>query len=222
MHTIRIVVALAALAALGNCHATITYSAEPIEGWVVDAETGRPLEDVVVLAHWQLRGGIERQIKGELMILETKTNRDGRFAFPGWGPKAVSDSTARLWDEDPQLLFAKHGYQLLELSNASRVGPVDTEKLLRSSTWNGKRIEIKSFKDNVAARESAFNYSYARFLPWYGRDCEWKQMPLLIGFLYDEVSQLAQLGAKPDALPTGFPSEGRCGSAKIWLQGIGK
>ena len=31
-----------------------TYSAEAIEAWVVDAETGQPIEGVVVAANWQL------------------------------------------------------------------------------------------------------------------------------------------------------------------------
>ena len=64
-----------------HCYAFITYSAEPIEAWVVDEETGKPLEDVVVLAHWQLRSTwIEPQIIGELTILDTKTDSNGRFA----------------------------------------------------------------------------------------------------------------------------------------------
>ena len=33
------------------------YSAAPIEAWVVDAETGKPLEGVIVSANWQLKAG---------------------------------------------------------------------------------------------------------------------------------------------------------------------
>src|SRR6266478_4917450 len=33
----------------------VIYSAEAIEGWVVDSETGKPTEGVIVVAHWQLK-----------------------------------------------------------------------------------------------------------------------------------------------------------------------
>ena len=35
----------------------VIYSAEAIEGWVVDSETGKPIEELTVVAHWQLKGG---------------------------------------------------------------------------------------------------------------------------------------------------------------------
>jgi hypothetical protein len=39
-----------ALSACGSPY----YTADPIEAWVVDAETGKPIEGAVVTANWQL------------------------------------------------------------------------------------------------------------------------------------------------------------------------
>ena len=65
-----------------------TYTAEPIEAWVVDPETNQPLQDVIVVAHWQLKGGLEGGNRvGQMMVMETVTDAQGRFYFPGWGPK---------------------------------------------------------------------------------------------------------------------------------------
>ena len=60
-----------------------SYNADAIEGWVVDRETGNPIEGVVVVAHWQLRGGLEGGTPiRELKILESVTDHDGRYSFP--------------------------------------------------------------------------------------------------------------------------------------------
>src|SRR2546422_4340820 len=74
---------------LSACHSlTFFYSAEAIEGSVADAETGRPLEGVIAVAHWQLKGGFEGGTPiGELQILEAVTDPNGRYSFPAWGPK---------------------------------------------------------------------------------------------------------------------------------------
>src|SRR6266540_7096039 len=97
---------------LMSLHACSTYSAKPIEAWVVDEETKQPLEGVIVVANWELRYGLEGGAY-QLTIMETVTDKNGRFYFPGWGPKAIPKelpSGARLKEDDPGLLFYKHGY----------------------------------------------------------------------------------------------------------------
>src|SRR5882672_257399 len=52
------------------------YRAEAIEGWVADAETGMPLEGVIVVGHWRLKGGFEGgNPVAELKILESVTDQ---------------------------------------------------------------------------------------------------------------------------------------------------
>jgi hypothetical protein len=82
----KLVVTLALWAlALSACE---RYSADPIEAWVVDASSGAPLEGVIVTANWQRTGGFEGSYpKGQMMVMETTTDKKGRFQFSGWGPK---------------------------------------------------------------------------------------------------------------------------------------
>ena len=223
MHAIRMSIALAALSMSVNCHAVISYSAEPIEGWVVDAETGSPLQDVIVLANWELRGGMERQILGELTILEARSNRNGRFVFPGWGPKTVSEESARLWDEDPQLHFIKSGYKYRSIQNETIVGPVNTEKSVRSSRWNGKRIAMERLKEGSLDAVADFYMSDIRRLVGSGKGCEWKEMPLTVAYLLREGRRLKSLGLDVYVFdPRNFSNQDRCGSAAKWAEEISR
>ena len=77
------------------CAATFTltacnrYSAESTEGWVIDADTKKPIEGVIVVANWQLHkstmGG--KRPADHLNIMETMTDNDGLFYFEGWEKK---------------------------------------------------------------------------------------------------------------------------------------
>lgn len=100
------------LAATSGC--TREYSARPTYGFVVDAETRRPIEGAVVLAHWDLEFGLEGGSAYSWVVMETLTNAEGRFDFPAWGPRRVPDflpGEARLKGHDPLVVFFKLGYQ---------------------------------------------------------------------------------------------------------------
>ena len=75
--------------ALAGCN---RYSAEPIEGWVVDAKTKKPIEGVIVVADWQLHKNTSLGGKipaSHLYIVETRTDRNGLFRFEEWGPRTA-------------------------------------------------------------------------------------------------------------------------------------
>jgi hypothetical protein len=68
------------------CEGQLRHSSEPIEAWVIDAETKKPLEGVIVTANWELTGGWEGSYpKGQMMVMEAVSDANGRFRFPGWG-----------------------------------------------------------------------------------------------------------------------------------------
>ena len=224
-----IATALGCALSLANAMATepsaagLTYSAASIEGWVVDAETGKPVGDVVVLAHWQLRSTlIEPQIIGELTILETKTDSNGRFYFPAWGPKIMWTPYARLSNADPHIMFLKQGYQFHSVLNDSVVGPIDREKPIRTSQWNGKQIPMKSFHGNEAAAAREFYLSEIRRLLGSGKDCEWKEMPLTVAYVLREGTRLKKaLGTDVYLFdPQSFSHQDRCGSAQAWVDAL--
>jgi hypothetical protein len=153
---------------LSACATTREYSAEPIEAWVVDAETGQPLEGVIVVAHWKLEGtGLywdtekwelagsihQGHTVGALQVFEAVTDHNGRFFFPAWGPLKARNGI--LTDSDPALLLFKGGYEYKPLSNSLGTGGIDRERVRstrRWSNWNGKTIELMPFQMALAAR----------------------------------------------------------------------
>ena len=77
------------------------YSALPIAGKVVDADTGEPLEGAIVIAVWQLeRGfGLEGTIPSSFMnVSEVVTDEDGNYFIEGWGPlRRPEGPLSRVW-----------------------------------------------------------------------------------------------------------------------------
>ncbi|WP_347257938.1 hypothetical protein [Methylocaldum sp.] len=172
------------------------YSTEPIQARVVDAETKQPLEDVNVVANWQLEGGLEGGTNlGQMMVMETVTDSAGQFSFPAWGPKAIPSGypleyqNARLKDMDPQLLLFKSGYKYLALYNRKTAEQMRGKgPSVRTSDWNGKTIEMRKFKGNLEEYAGELSYLnillenvavlYPTELPQ--NPCKWKRIPLVI------------------------------------------
>lgn len=178
---------LVCVVALPACATPVTYSAEAIEAWVIDADTKRPLEGVVVVAHWVLEGGIHVDRVGELVILETVTDKNGRFYFSGWGP-IRHWKRSRLTNMDPELLIFKSSYAYQRLANPSTKEAIEGKPYpVRRSVWNGKTIELKSFKGTQEeyARHLSSLDIYLRFA-YDNENCEMKQVPRMVVALHHE------------------------------------
>ena len=118
------------------------YSAAPIHGTVVDAETQQPLAGVHVVAQWILNTGMffHAERIQRLHILETMTDEKGEYQIPGWGPKP-RPALSRLEADDPRLTFFKPDYRPRDRSNND---PHD--RPLRTSRWDGKAIPLEPFR----------------------------------------------------------------------------
>lgn len=170
---------------ISACATPVTYSAEPIEAWIVNADTKQPLEGVIVVAHWALEGGIHVDRVGELVILETVTDQNGRFYFPAWGP-IRHWKRSRLTNMDPELLILKSGYEHKRLANPSTKEAIEGKPYpVRRLVWNGKTIGLKPFKGTVE--------EYAEHVYWLGSDislmldlargdkeCNWRKIPRML------------------------------------------
>lgn len=223
-----------ALSALSACATPLTYSADPIEAKVIDADTKQPLEGVIVTANWQLESGNAGGsfVVGQMMVMEALTNKEGVFHFPAWGPLKLRQGVMSL--NDPQLLLFKSGYAYRRLNNY-REG-VSLEGLwrapVRSSQWNGKTIELKPFKGPLAEYKRHFddwNTDLDQIIRWNPKECNWKKLPEAI--LATERERLEQkyvdpqtLGSVYRALVTyqndWYTKEGGpgCGSPKAFFQ----
>lgn len=171
-------VLLLALTVLPSQGCTTSYSAEAIEAWVVDEDTGQAVEGVHVVAHWALHFGLEGGQEADLQILETVTDSSGRFFFPAWGPLRVPPELpwdARMQNFDPELIFFKSGYRSRTAFN-DRNGPPYSSAgpKLRRSLWNGKRIKLSKFQGTSEAYASMLG-SILTGVSW-GK-CGWTKLP---------------------------------------------
>lgn len=130
-----------------------SYSAEPIDGRVLDKETGQPVEGAVVVAQWILMGNFFHpdKVGGNLMVLEAITDADGRYHISGWGPKSRPWFTW-LEDDDPSFVVFKSGYwPNFEANKDPAWGCIICNfnkrgSKLRKAYWNGKDIHLVPFR----------------------------------------------------------------------------
>ena len=190
------------------------YSAKPIRGAVVDAETGAPLEGVIIVAQWILYeaspGG--QNPRRRLQVLETVTGKDGSYTFPGWGPKPnppVLNPMALyfccfLTNRDPKLNFFKPGYRPL-----MRLNQHERDTTVRESEWDGKTIRLEPFRGSVDEWMKALGFLQS-YLSW-GDQLDWRWCPRMVLAVEEErvrlphksylwVSGLEVLGTSREAI----------------------
>lgn len=223
----------ALLSGLPACATPVTYSAEPIEARVVDAETKQPLEGVIVVAHWVLEGGIHVDRVGELFIMETVTDKNGRLYFPGWGP-IRHWKRSRLTNMDPELLIFKSGYEYQRLANPSTKEAIEGKPYpVRRSQWNGKAIEMKKFKGTIQAYKGHFeslNNDLEHIAADNPEECGWKKIPNTIRAMNRERMHLIAQGVNPNTLSSidkrllmndeYFAQKGGCGSPRAFFKDL--
>lgn len=202
------------------------YSAEPIEAWVVDAETKQPIEGVIVTANWQLQSGNAGGSfhGGQLMVMETVTDKQGRFYFSGWGP--LKPKQGYLINLDPQLLFFKSGYEYLRLNNTPFRENMHKDPV-RKSDWNKKTIDMKRFKESLE-EYAEHVHQLDNDLEWarFGDDCEWKNVHRMLLELqrmseYFESKQVKLPGWRGGARirkVTDVGNQAQCGSANEFFR----
>jgi hypothetical protein len=217
------------LTSLQGC-ATV-YSAKETYAQVVDAETHEPLEGANVVAHWVLDYASAplamHWSHSDWIVMETVTDSNGQFRFPGWGPKAVPSDLpplASLAGQDPEVIFFRGGYEPLRLRNGASGPPEWPGALMRSWRWNGKVVELKKFKGDL----KAYSFYIGDVLTGVNyTGCEWKKIPRIIVALNSEDARLRQLGVYKNMFslvhPTisdlkSFAAKNNCGSVEEFLK----
>ena len=133
---------LALLCVIDGC-TPLYYIAEPIEGRVIDADSGAPIEGAVVVALWifRIKGlgmGDGRRL---LKVKETVTRDDGSYSFEGWGPRLRVPMTQL--SSAPNLRFYSRGYRTVGVGN-------EKERVAIRQTSDVSGLDIRLSKSTVA------------------------------------------------------------------------
>lgn len=175
------------------------YYANDIHGQVVDAETGQPLEGVVVVARWRLRwiGIGESGTGGSINTLEAVTDKEGKYFIPGWGPRP-RPPLSFLDNLDPDLRFFKSNYYPQGLANRLLNYEHHNRSMTRTSEWDGKVIQLKPFKGDDW---NAYGSMLGGFWSPTGSDCL-RECPHYVLALDAEDKRIKALKPKELFIPT--------------------
>jgi hypothetical protein len=175
-----------------------TYSAGPTFGAVVDNDTKEPIKGALVVALWDLEGGMEVGLVGTLTVLETVTDEMGKFNLPAWGPIA-GPQKGFLDSQDPQVLIFKPGYTPERFDNGRTVAPGARKELeVHDSLLNGKTVRLKKYEGTqkgYSLKVALIEGELSDVLN--GAGCRWKQIPKAIRFFDDERKRERAAGLNP-------------------------
>jgi hypothetical protein len=152
------------------------YSAEALDGWVIDSKTKQPVKGVVVVEIWELRGGLHTDHTANIHIAETVTDANGYYSFPDWGPKFTMSGWMNR--SSPFLKFYKFGY--VPVGKRNRVGgrPILDYSV---SEHSGKKIKLEKFDGAAEQYPKKLGSVYSFLRLGYSRGpfaCMWKQVPI--------------------------------------------
>lgn len=184
MSCIRLAVLAFIVAIVAGC-----VSAKSIEGYVVDAETGEPVPDVIVVVAWRVLTGLHGQTKGFLVLDEALTDEKGYYFLRGWEGK-YPGFFAALDKRSPELNYFKYGYELEFRSN--KIGALDSAPIVspRESVWSGKKIHLQPYHGDDTGRFSTLSEIDGYYVGHWG--CTAWKLPILT----DEIRRLRNLAKK--------------------------
>jgi hypothetical protein len=191
-----------------------TYGGAPLEGRVVEAKSGRPLDGVIVVQYWELRRPTvvgHSNFAGALHLEETVTDTEGRFAFKPWGMVSAPPGTF-IHPISPFLSFFKPGFLATGQSNflPEAYGAHARFWALRSD-WDGKTIELEPADPVSPQYAGRLSSQHSGFGSVYRNTCDWLKMPRMMVATSEEDQRLAGAGIRSYA-PNLEQLSARCGA----------
>ena len=148
-----------------SCASGRVYDIESIQGAVVDADTGNPLEGVVVVAFYEVeKGGWAGSVQtGYLEPVEAVTDSNGHYSMPALGKVDSTRFGGYISKWAPELYFYKFGFSVEMRRNNYREH--DWMDDTRYSEWNSKTIELNRFEGSEE--------EYVNNISAFSRELEW-------------------------------------------------
>jgi hypothetical protein len=217
--------ALMACSSCGPLVADITYSADPITAWIVDKDTGAPIEGVNVVAAWELKGGLEGgNIVGYVMVMEAVTDASGKFAFPAWTKR--HRGWGAITNGAPKLIYFKTGYYSGAEVNSTGT---DVAPAHMHSDRDGKKILLPRFTGSLEEYGRSLSLFLAIMIDELlsRDDCNWRAIPKFLWaveqqhrvFVAQHVSEFWRLNSL-DSLSQSYSRN--CGSLRQYVEEHGR
>jgi hypothetical protein len=185
------------------------YSGDASHARVVDADTGAPIKDAVIVATWELSDVRSREgtPAGVLLRVEAVSGSDGNFSFAHWGPIALHSASLpqaptglfgiRKWRpraldfSQPELVIFAPGYAVARPS-----GPDRGLDHLHGFDWTGPSVRASWFDGRTLALHrnglSAHDYAETLNAQLPGLvGCSWTALPNLTIRYLQESTRLA-------------------------------
>ena len=205
---------------LTACSGFPIYIAAPIEARVVDAESGQPIEGANIIAAWHLvKSSLDgaRHV-GYLEVMETVTDANGQFSFPGF--TKTNATWGELRNEDPAVVIFKPGYKAVRVTNDH---PGNTAAGTSTvAAVNGKTVRLVKLNMDYSDKNARWYWAVDTLIPNLIEDCEWKKIPRAILAMDKELKRVDKINSW---LNIGLPAieqiegvKGRCGSAAAFFR----
>ncbi|MDH5784942.1 MAG: hypothetical protein OEZ16_04940 [Chromatiales bacterium] len=159
------------------------YSAPDIEARVIDANTGKPVEGVVLVGVWQLESqGFEHSYGRAIHVTEAVTDSEGKYKLDGFFIKWAGLFAGTLWESDPMIYVFADGYspRIAHSDNYNAVLEHDTG-FYRRSPHDGRDVLMRKIPLNTRYVAQVW-YSQVRRLIDAG-NCSATKLPSLTNLL---------------------------------------
>jgi hypothetical protein len=154
------------------------------EGYIVDSRTGRPIPEAVVALTWEL-STIQGKSNQFVAAFESRTDEQGHYRIPGWGPR-FHLSLGRLLLNEPHMLVLRRGYLPRAYANEKESSPVvrqlSISPVLRGFWLSGSTIDLIPVDSDLSTYDESITYLHIamHFYPMApgANSCKGDKLPL--------------------------------------------
>ena len=124
-----VLIALTVISEPGYGNQWMLFHDSEIKGSVIDVETQKPIEGVIVVGMWRLSQFLSQGFGGYAKIILVKTDSEGKFVIPSWTTLKLGTFDSSMHDLAPEIVIYKPGYKFYFSHRIMREGfPGDISK----------------------------------------------------------------------------------------------
>ena len=172
------------------------YRFDAIKGIVLDKETRKPVEGVVVVGHWGLRTNqiMSSSYEGPLVVKEAVTDKDGKFTIPASVATDIHKRGHFNAEMYPEIAFFKSGYDFTVYRH-SAIEPMSGNPVTYNTVTGDDYLMSKWLPDSKAQMKRLENmFQSFGLINTAGTCADYETVtPLLLTALRSERDRLAKI-----------------------------